>query len=60
MTGIASRAQLRMSFLRHALFTVPGLLLHFILRKRSIEEAVRACLAGPVFRGSEISWGAAE
>jgi len=26
--------------------TVPGLLLHFILRKRSIEEAVRACLAG--------------
>jgi tryptophan-rich sensory protein len=27
MTGIASRSQLRMSFLRYALFTVPGLLL---------------------------------
>jgi benzodiazapine receptor len=27
MTGIASKAQLRMSFLRYALFTVPGVLL---------------------------------
>ena len=27
MTGIASKSQLRMSFLRYALFTVPGILL---------------------------------
>ena len=27
MTGIASKSQLRMSFLRYALFTVPGVLL---------------------------------